>query len=62
MADDERELEDDRADEAERYRLAAEATLAQLDWCVSYLYSIRKRRLAAALARNRSEIRRRLHG
>jgi hypothetical protein len=29
---------------------------------VSYLYSIRKRRLAAALARNRSEIRRRLHG
>ena len=49
-----------REGEAERYRAAAEATLEQLDWCVAYLHRIRKPRLAAALARNRSEIRRQL--
>ena len=60
MADERRN--DDRAAEAEaeRYRLAAEETLAQLDWCVTYLNSIRKRRIAAAIARNRTEIRRRM--
>ena len=57
--DDERP-NDDRADEAERYRAAAEETLAQLDWCVNYLHSIRKRQIAAAVARNRNEIRRRM--
>ena len=45
--------------DADHYRAAAEATLAQLDWCVAYLERIRKPKLAAALARNRSEIRRR---
>ena len=49
-----------REAEGERYRAAAEATLEQLDWCVAYLHRIRKPRLAAALARNRSEIRRQL--
>ena len=46
--------------DAERYREAAEATLDQLDWCIGYLHRIRKPALADALARNRSEIRRRL--
>ena len=46
--------------DAERYREAAEATLEQLDWCIGYLHRIRKPALADALARNRSEIRRRL--
>ena len=49
-----------REAEAERYRAAAEAALDQLDWCVSYLHRIRKAPLAAALARNRSQIRRQL--
>jgi hypothetical protein len=46
--------------EAERYRAAAEETLNQLDWCIAYLHRIRKPKIAAALARNRSEIRRRM--
>jgi hypothetical protein len=46
--------------DAERYRAAAEATLDQLDWCIAYLHRIRKSTIAAALARNQSEIRRRL--
>jgi hypothetical protein len=46
--------------DAERYREAAEAALDQLDWCIGYLHRIRKSPLADALARNRSEIRRRL--
>ena len=45
---------------AERYREAAEAALDQLDWCIGYLHRIRKSPLADAVARNRSEIRRRL--
>ena len=44
--------------DADHYRAAAEAALEQLDWCVAYLHRIRKPQLAAALARNRSEIRR----
>ena len=47
-----------RQPDADHYRAAAEATLEQLDWCVAYLHRIRKPHLAAALARNRSEIRR----
>jgi len=46
--------------ELERYRAAAEATLEQLDWCVNYFHRIHKSRIAAALASNRSEIRRRM--
>jgi hypothetical protein len=45
-------------EEAERYRLAAEEALNQLDWCVNYLYRIRKDRIASALEKNRSTIRR----
>lgn len=48
-----------RQPDAEHYRAAAEATLQQLGWCVAYLERIRKPKLAAALERNRSEIRRR---
>jgi hypothetical protein len=51
---------DRRQAEAERYRAAAEAALEQLDWCIAYLHRIRKSPIAAALARNRSEIRKRL--
>jgi hypothetical protein len=49
-------------DEVERYRRAAEETLNQLDWCISYLHQIRKPDLARALVRNRSTIRRRMGG
>ena len=48
---------DDRPDELERYRQAAEDALQQLDWCIGYLHGIRKTRLSKALARNRSFIR-----
>ena len=43
---------------AERYRLAAEEALNQIDWCVKYLYRIRKDRIAHAVERNRMVIRR----
>jgi hypothetical protein len=42
--------------ETERYRQAAIHALEQLDWCIEYLYKIRKAELARALARNRSLI------
>ena len=48
--------------EIARYRRAAEATLDQLDWCVGYLYQIRKPRIARALEKNRKAIRRRMRG
>ena len=47
-------------EQAARYRRAAEETLDQLDWCVNYLYSIRKPSIAKAIEQNRSAIRRRL--
>ena len=50
----------DRAREAERYREAAELTLDQLQWCVDYLYRIRKPTLAHGLKRNREQIQSRL--
>jgi hypothetical protein len=46
----------DRAQEAERYREAAELALDQLGWCVNYLYRIRKPTLAERLDRNREFI------
>jgi len=46
--------------EAERYRQAAEDTLAQLDWCIAYLQRNRSVSLARALERNRREIARAL--
>ncbi len=49
-----------RDDEAERYRKATQMTLDQIDWCVEYLRSLRKPRLAKQLASNRSAIAARL--
>ena len=49
--------DDDRSDEVERYRRAAEDALQQLDWCIGYLHGIRKVDISRALARNRSQIR-----
>jgi hypothetical protein len=49
--------DDDRDDEVERYRRAAEDALQQLDWCIGYLHGIRKVDISRALARNRSAIR-----
>ena len=46
--------------ESERYRAAADEALNQLDWCVAYFHRIRKSAIAEAVARNRSEIRRRM--
>jgi hypothetical protein len=47
-------------DQGERYRLAAEDALQQLDWCIGYLHGIRKARISRQLARNRSYIKRNL--
>jgi hypothetical protein len=46
----------DRAQEAERYRAAAELALDQLQWCTDSLYRIRKPGLARQLKRNREHI------
>ena len=48
---------EDREDDGERYRAAAEAALEQLDWCIAYLHRIRKSPIATALAKNQSQIR-----
>jgi hypothetical protein len=53
--DEDREL--DR--ESERYRRAALEALGQLEWCVDYLYRLRKADIAKAISRNRNEIIRR---
>ena len=47
---------------SERYRRAAEETLDQLDWCINYLHRIRKPRIAQAIEKNRSTIRRQMRG
>jgi hypothetical protein len=47
-------------DSTERYRQAAEDALQQLDWCIGYLHGIRKGAISAALAKNRTQIRRNL--
>jgi hypothetical protein len=51
-----------REQEIDRYRLAAEETLEQLEWCVNYLHRIRKYRIAEAIDKNRRNIRRRMRG
>jgi hypothetical protein len=51
---------DDRSEEVERYRQAAEDALQQLDWCIGYLHGIRKVEVSRALAKNRTHIRSRL--
>jgi hypothetical protein len=57
--DDNREA-DQKQEEADRYRKAAEDALQQLDWVIGYLHGIRKVEISRALARNRSYIRTRL--
>ena len=47
-------------DTGERYRLAAEDALQQLDWCIGYLHGIRKAKISRQLARNRTFIKRNL--
>jgi hypothetical protein len=54
-------MADDR-DDGERYRVAAEDALQQLDWCIGYLHGIRKVGISRVLAQNRSQIRRQLRG
>ena len=54
-----RESEDeDRAldRESERYRKAAVEALAQLEWCIEYLYGQRMAEIARTLSRNRTRI------
>ena len=51
-----------REQEIARYRLAAEETLEQLQWCVNYLHRIRKHQIAEAIDKNRRRIRRQMHG
>jgi hypothetical protein len=48
---------DERDEEVERFRRAAEDALQQLDWCIGYLHGIRKVGISRALARNRTFIR-----
>jgi len=48
---------DEKQDEADRYRKAAEDALQQLDWAIGYLHGIRKTDISKALAKNRSYIR-----
>jgi hypothetical protein len=55
-----RKTTDDKNEEAELYRRAAEDALQQLDWCIGYLHGIRKVDVSRALAKNRSYIRSRL--
>jgi hypothetical protein len=55
--DRQRDRDDGRAQEVERYRQAAEDALQQLDWCIGYLHGIRKLDVSRALAKNRSYIR-----
>jgi hypothetical protein len=46
--------------ELERYREAATRALDQLEWCIDYLYRLRKPDIAKAIARNRMQIQDRL--
>jgi hypothetical protein len=43
-----------------RYRRAATNALDQLEWCVEYLYRVRKPDIARAIDRNRRQILERL--
>jgi hypothetical protein len=58
--DDKRYADHPKEQEADRYRMAAEDALQQLDWVIGYLHGIRKIEISRALARNRSYIRTRL--
>lgn len=52
--------DDATRDEVDRYQHAAEETLNQIEWCIGYLYRIRKPEIAQTLERNRTTIRRRM--
>jgi hypothetical protein len=56
MAEDTDEDVAQREAEVARYRRAAEETLEQLDWCVKYLYRIRRPRIAEVIDKNRGHI------
>lgn len=57
MASRESEEHDRRTErEIERYRHAALDALDQLDWCVDYLYRVRKAEIARVISRNRQKI------
>jgi hypothetical protein len=60
--DTKRDNKQDKQDEADRYRRAADDALQQLDWAIGYLHGIRKTEISKALAKNRSYIRQRLMG
>jgi ABC-type branched-subunit amino acid transport system ATPase component len=51
---------ENKQDEVDRYRQAAEDALQQLDWAIGYLHGIRKTEISKALAKNRSYIRKKL--
>jgi hypothetical protein len=53
---------ENKQNEADRYRRAAEDALQQLDWAIGYLHGIRKTDISRALAKNRSFIRSNLMG
>ena len=52
----------EKQEEADRYRKAAEDALQQLDWAIGYLHGIRKTEISKSLAKNRSYIRKQLMG
>jgi hypothetical protein len=58
--DDKKYADHPKEREANRYRMAAEDALQQLDWVIGYLHGIRKLEISRALAKNRSHIRTRL--
>jgi hypothetical protein len=61
MASDENRTDNrDRNRELERYREAATGPWTRLEWCIDYLYRVRKPDLARAIARNRKQILERL--
>ena len=60
MTSGEGKRNDDLDREIERYREAAERALDELEWCIDYLYRVRKPDIARALARNQSRIMKRI--
>jgi hypothetical protein len=62
MAEDTYDDGGQREEEVARYRRAAEQTLEQLAWCVSYLHRIRKGPIAEVIDNNRRHIRRQMSG
>ena len=59
------QLEDEGArlrGELDRYRMAAEETLLQLDWCIGHFTDVGQHGIAASLRANSTSIGRRLRG